>query len=370
MSICQHFSICGGCTQQDVDHTEQLKTKQQQLLELVSSLSPTRILPPIKANIWGYRSKARLGVKFVAKKSKVLVGFREKRNSRYLAEISGCEVLVPELAVLIVPLQELIAKLSVFNQIPQIEAAFGEQKVALIFRILQTLNSNDLELLEQFGVDNRCEIYLQPKGPDTVEKFWPRDGIETLSYKLEKFNLEYDFHPLNFTQVNQNINQLLIEQAIQLLDLNSNDTVLDLFCGIGNFTLPIAMNCNNVVGVESGADMVARATHNAKINNITNVQFIEKDLYNQSLEEFFNGSYTKILLDPPRTGAEQLLDGLAAINPHRIVYVSCNPQSFARDAKILCDQLGYMFAAVGIVDMFPHTDHIETIGLFENGKTP
>lgn len=364
---CQHFGVCGGCALQHLNHSEQLKLKQQLLLDQFQhfgGIQPTAVLPAITGPVWNYRRKARLSVKYVGKKQSVLVGFHEK-NGRYIADLQRCEILAAPLDNLLMPLRELIQSLSAYQQIPQIEVAVGDDITALVFRHLVPLADTDIAQLKNFAQQHQLRIYLQPKGPKTAHLIYPENASsELLSYRLPPYNLELDFGPTDFIQINAEINLLMLERALNLLDLQLEDRVLDLFCGIGNFSLPIARFCHAVVGVEGDADLIAQAGKNATKNQIDNAQFYPADLsvdFNSA--PWAQQSFTKILLDPPRVGALQVVQNIARFNAQSIVYVSCNPATLARDAGELATH-GYQLTKVGIMDMFPHTHHVEAIALF------
>lgn len=368
---CPHFGVCGGCSLQHTDKNYQIYLKEQMLKQHLNhfgnGLEPKEWLPPIQAKSeWGYRRRARLGVRFVAKKNKILVGFREK-NSRYLADLTSCEVLDSRVSTLIVPLQNMIQQLTIYEHIPQIEVTVSDQVVSLIFRHLREFSQQDLQILTQFAQDHYIRIYLQPKDMASVHMLWPSNEPFDLSYKLPEHQIEIQFHPSNFIQVNSEINRLLTSKAIELLDLQKNDIVLDLFCGLGNFTLPIARYSQKVIGVEGDTDMTERARKNAKLNQLDNVEF-----YSANLEDSFSSlpwnteKFTKLLIDPPRSGALNIAEQIECWpDLKRIVYVSCNPATLARDAGILVHKKGFRLAKAGVIDMFPHTDHVESIAVFE-----
>jgi 23S rRNA (uracil1939-C5)-methyltransferase len=373
-SLCPHFSICNGCALQNLPSAEQIKKKQLELADLFKShsqLVPNLWLPPLTGPIWHYRHKARLGVRYVKKKDTVLVGFREKQNSRFLAEIETCKILPKKMSDLILPLRNLIQSLSIYNKIAQIEVAVGGQdQIALIFRHLAPLNMQDLKILTFFAEKYKVDCYLQPKGMSTVHKIWPENTPERLTYFVKKYGLSYDFHPCDFTQINPDINQKMITLALELLALSNNDVVLDLFCGLGNFSLPMALYAKQVIGLEGDKNMVMRAKENAIKNKVTNVDFFMQDLFRADLSEFIlnlgkENVFTKVLLDPPRSGAEAILPVLSILGIHKIVYISCNPITLARDSAILVKKYGYRLVKAGIMDMFPHTQHIESIAVFE-----
>lgn len=367
---CRHFDICGGCNLQHLWPQAQIDIKQKILLDnlqRIGHVSPVEVLPPMIGNIWGYRRKARLGVRLVEKKGKVLVGFRESA-SRYLADLSICEVLVPEVGHNLERLSQLIASLSIPAAIPQIEVAFGDQGKALVFRHLEPLTEQDLHALVAFGQEQQLDIYLQPKGPDSIHALWPEKP--RLHYALTDFNVQYDFLPSDFVQVNASINQQMVSRVVELLQLKPDMHVLELFCGLGNFTLPIAKQVASVVAIEGEAGLIERAKLNALQNNVYNVEYRIADLMSDTAQHSFwkQYHYDRVFLDPPRSGAEAVVYELGKLLPKRIVYVSCNPATLARDANILVNQSGYTLMAAGIMDMFPHTAHVESIAVFEINK--
>ncbi|MCD6046638.1 MAG: rlmD [Gammaproteobacteria bacterium] len=361
---CQHFLVCGGCSLQHLDSRAQIVFKENQLKEQLQHFGhceAKEIMLPLQADVLGYRRKARLGVKYVAKKNKVLVGFREL-NGRYLADIHYCPVLHPQFGNLIAPLSELFYSLSIRDQIPQVECAMGDEEAALIIRHLAPFTEEDLTQLKQFAESHNLAIFLQPKGPESIHKLIPNDENLFLTYALPNHHVTLAFHPADFTQVNTSINRQMIDQALHLLELKNTDEVLDLFCGIGNFSLPIARYAKSVLGVEGDPKMVQRATDNAKRNHLENVRFTAADL----TKEFAfakNLRINKVLIDPPRSGGYEVLPHLLALNPERIVYVSCNPSTLARDAEYLTTH-GYILEKAGVMDMFPHTQHVESMALF------
>lgn len=368
---CQHFGLCGGCSLQHMSIYTQSLLKQNTLLDQLKhfgNVAPLAILPPLQTLAIGYRRKARLGVKFVIKKNKMLVGFREK-SSRYLADLERCAVLHPLVGEKLMVLAQLIMTLESYNQIPQIEVAMGDEKAALVFRHMESLSAHDKEKLIAFGQAHQFHIYLQPNSPMTVTKLWPVNGQDRLAYTLPDFELEFLFHPLDFTQINLEMNRLMVKQAIDLLDLQPTDHVLDLFSGIGNFTLPIARYAKFVTGVEGGNEMVLRAEDNAHHNRIGNVDFYAANLENPSSSApWMKIAYDKLLLDPPRAGAKDILPYLPQLNPKKIVYVSCNPATLARDAGEIVHRYGYQLNQAGIMNMFPHTSHIEAMAIFDRIK--
>lgn len=363
---CSKFGICGGCSLQHLDPSAQIDAKQGQLLDNLRQLGkvePERLLPPlVNDSPWGYRRKARLGVRDVARKGRVLVGFRE-RGSSFVTDVDKCHVLHPRVGERLPALSMLIESLSISRHLPQIEMAMDDERCVLILRVLEPLSGEDEQRLNEFQAANDVVFYVQPGGPDTVVPL--RDGVE-LHYRLPDDDVTLSFLPGDFTQVNTDINRKMIGRALQLLEPGRHDAVLDLFCGIGNFTLPIARHAGTVVGVEGDAGLVARARGNAERNAIDNAEFFTADLYGElPAEPWTARSFNKALLDPPRSGAVQVLPLLARLGVGRIVYVSCYPGTLARDAGELVRQHGYRLVSAGVMDMFPHTAHVESIALFE-----
>lgn len=378
---CKHFGLCGGCKLQHLDFAAQVAAKQRLLendLWHIGKVKAENMLPPLNGPAWGYRHKARLSVKYVEKKQRVLVGFNEK-STRFVADMNSCEVLVPEVSALIEPLQQLIVQLSLKDRIPQIELAVGEANqnqgrevfegkpvIVLIFRIMDALNLQDEALLKAFADAHTVQIWTQTKGPDTIKPFYPLVA-PALQYSLAEYGLIYPFKPNEFTQVNPQINQVMIRRAMQLLAPQVNETIADFFCGIGNFTLPIARSGAQVLGLEGLANLVDRANESAQLNSINNVKFGVADLFKMTPEALTSlGHFDKWLIDPPRDGAFELIKSLDNSNsPKRIVYVSCSPATLARDAGVLANEKGYTMKAAGVINMFPHTAHVESIALFE-----
>ena len=370
---CSHFGNCGGCKLQHLDFAAQVAAKQRLLendLWHIGKVKAENMLPPLYGPIWGYRHKARLSVKYVAKKQRVLVGFIEK-GTNFVADMNTCEVLVPEVSALIEPLQHLILQLSLKDKIPQIELAVGEPindqpVIVLILRILDALIPQDEALLKSFADAHAVQVWTQTKGPDTIKPFYPL-GAAQLQYSLPEYGLTYPFKPNEFTQVNPQINQVMIRRAMQLLAPQAGEKIADFFCGIGNFTLPIARSGAQVLGLEGLANLVERANESAQLNGIRNVEFGVSDLFKMTLEALSGlGHFDKWLIDPPRDGAHELVKSLNPANsPQRIVYVSCNPATLARDAGELVNEKGYQLKAAGVINMFPHTAHVESIALFE-----
>ena len=363
---CRHYALCGGCSLMHLDSGQQILHKQTVLLEQlqhIGGLEPERVIPPLSASNWGYRRKARMGVKYVAGKEKVLVGFREK-NSRFIADIDSCEVLHPFLGEIIGQLKELIRGLSVYRHIPQLEVAVSDAFAAIIIRHIAPLTESDMRVLGEYEKTRPVRFYLQPAGPDSVHSLSDQDE-QDLYYRLDNHDVSVEFSPVDFTQVNFDLNPLLVDRVISLLDLSAADTVLDLFCGLGNFTLPIARYANFATGVEGSEELVRRANRNAQKNSLFNVDFRACDLSGQDAAEVLGQDYNKVLLDPPRSGAQEIIEQLDLQRVEKLVYVSCNPATLARDAGILVKQAGFSLKAAGVMDMFPHTSHVESIALFE-----
>jgi len=362
---CEHANICGGCAFQHFARSAQLSFKEEWLKALFSDQKPIRWLETISGDDTGYRSKARLGVKFVEKKQRTLIGFREVGSAK-VADLDACKILVPELDRLLGPLRDLIDQLEAKTSIPQIEVAAARGQVALVVRHLVPLSEEDLLRLKMFEAIHRIMLFLQSKGPSTVAPLSPTVS-PLLSYELLEQKLSYEFHPMDFTQVNQAVNQLMVNRALELLDLNTGDAVLDAFCGIGNFSLPIAQLTKQVWGLESAPESVARATSNAARNGLSNVEFFVADLYSASFDKRQLPEANKMLLDPPRSGAEYICQQILDKDIETIVYVSCNPRSLRRDTDILVKG-GYELDALGMIDMFPHTAQMESIAKFTRPK--
>lgn len=372
---CQHFGVCGGCAMQHLDFSTQVAAKQRVLEDAlwhIAKVKPDSMLPAVYGPAWGYRHRARLRARYVPGKGKVLVGFNEKRSS-FVAHLQGCEVLPPHISALIVPLQELVTRLSIHDLMPQIEVAVGDRVSALVFRILEPIDNNDEGLLRAFADKHGVQIWLQSKGPDTATPFYPLDAPE-LTYTLPEFNLTYPFMPTEFTQVNPQINQVLIRRAMSLLDPQPGERIADLFCGLGNFTLPIARSGAHVMGLEGSTSLVSRARGNAERNGLARqTEFREADLFEMTPEKLAAlGRFDKLLIDPPRDGAMELIKSLpdaedvsSSTSPKRIVYVSCKPGTLARDTGLLVQNKGYRLTACGIINMFPHTTHVESIAVFD-----
>ncbi len=369
---CAHFGICGGCSLQHLAPEAQIAAKQQRLLDNLRNIGrvePDTVLPPLTAGSWGYRRKARLGVKYMRRDRVVRVGFRE-RSSSFLANLRRCEVLHPRIGEHVDELSALVGRLSIKDQIPQIEVAVGDSDAALVFRHLADLSEDDLTLLRDYGRERGLLIFLQSGGPKTISRLWPEGEEGTvLSYRLADYDVEMQFRPTDFTQVNAELNRKMIDRAIELLDPQPGERILDLFCGLGNFSLPLARQAGRVVGVEGEAALVARARDNAARNGIDNVEFHAADLNGDlAAEPWYGGGFDKLLLDPPRSGAPVVVANLPRPLARRIVYVSCDPATLARDAGILVHEQGYRLVSAGVMDMFPHTGHVESIALFEPGR--
>ena len=372
LPICEFYESCGGCSLQHISSEGQLTHKTNTIKEHFKhfgNVSPNHWIDPIKSeNTISYRSKARLGVRYVAKKDdRVLVGFRE-RNGRYLADISSCKVIDKSIGENLTSLQDLIRSMDAYSKIPQIEVAVDDNKTALIIRHLEKLSKNDLEKIKNYSNTYNFWIYLQAKGPDTIELLHPKIDKEYnfLEYSLPKYDISIRFQPNDFTQVNYSVNKKMITQALDLMELKSTDRVLDLFCGLGNFSLPLARNVSYVIGVEGNDAMVKRAFESAANNNISNIDFYAANLFDETItnHEWIEKDCNKILLDPPRAGAEIVCKNIDIFNVERIVYVSCNPSTLARDAGILVNEKGYKMIKAGIMDMFPHTNHVESMAVF------
>ncbi len=366
---CPHFGVCGGCSMQHLDARAQVAAKQRVLednFKHIGNVQAEQMLPPIEGPHWGYRHRARLSVRHVVKKGGVLVGFHEKRSS-YVADMRECRVLPPAVSDLLVPLRALIASLAIRDRAPQIEYAQGDGLPMLVLRHLEPVGDADLALLRDFAAEHQVQWYLQPKGPETAH---PLPGeAHTLGYALTEFGLRYRFQPTEFTQVNPHINAMLVRRAMRLLELRPDDRVGDLFCGLGNFTLPIAQRAAFTYGIEGSAPLIARARENAAENGLADrVDFAVANLF-EIADDWFDTlpQLNKLLIDPPRDGAMAVVKALppaASGRLERLVYVSCSPSTLARDAAILIHEKGYRLAGAGVANMFPHTAHVESIALF------
>jgi 23S rRNA (uracil1939-C5)-methyltransferase len=363
---CAHFGVCAGCVLQHLDQDAQITAKQRVLMEYLARIGhvqPGRVLEPLTDAAWGYRRKGRLSVRYVEKKGRTVLGFRESSNPRYVAELTECHTLLPELGQRLPALTALVESLEGKRAVPQIEFIAGDGPLALVFRHLEPLSDPDLEKLRSFAQDSGYALYLQPGGTDSVR---PLDADAELSFPIPEFDLRLQFRPLDFIQVNAGLNQKMIARALELLDPQPGDRVLDLFCGLGNFTLPLARRAGQVVGVEGDPGLIARARENAARNGLANVEFHAADLAKDlSTEPWMKAGFDKLLVDPPRAGAAEVLAQLPLKGINRIVYVSCHPGSLARDAGFLVAERGYKLRAAGAMDMFPQTAHVESIALFE-----
>jgi len=363
---CVHFGVCGGCALQHLDSTAQILSKQETLLqnlERIGRVIPDRVLKALTGPVWNYRRKARLSARYVLKKERLLIGFRE-RQGRYVAEMTECHVLDQRVAMLLPQLTAMVSSLESREHIPQIEVACGDHMSALVFRHMVPLGAADLAILCAFAVEHGIAVLLQPGGPESVHCLEPRQV--QLDFELPGFGLSLEFGPSDFIQVNAGLNQAMIAHALQLLQPGESDVVLDLFCGLGNFTLPLARSAGKVVGVEGDAELVVKARHNAVRNGLENVEFHVADLTaDLSGAGWLRHPYSKVLIDPPRSGAEEMLTLIEATGAGRLVYVSCHPGSLARDAGIMVHSHGFKLLAAGVMDMFPHTAHVESIALFE-----
>lgn len=359
---CDVADLCGGCSLQHMDTNAQIEFKQTQVQAEFGDVQPLNWYEPLRGPVVGYRSKARLGVRYVDKLEKVLVGFREKLKP-FIVETDQCPVLKSPMTNLPGLLSNLVSSLDIARDIPQIEVAMGEGMPALVFRHLVPMNDSDQDRLVAFGEQQQMQILLQPGNPESITKLYPNDDQQFLRYQLPEFDLTFEFLPLDFTQVNADINQRMVSRAIELLALKSTDILFDGFCGIGNFSLAAARQAKRVIGVEGSESSVLRARQNADRNGINNCVFIAQDLFAESLDISGFQDVNKVLIDPPRSGAEALCKRLASHKVEKVVYVSCNPVTLARDAKILSTN-GYQFDAAGVIDMFPHTTHVESIACF------
>lgn len=365
---CRYFGVCGGCAMQHVEHSAQVAAKQRVMEEnlvRIGKVKPGRVLPPIYGVPWGYRQRARLSVRYVQKKGRLLVGFHEKKSS-FVADMRTCEILPPHVSALIEPLRDTIEMLSIRERLPQVEVAVGEAVTVLVLRILDPLSSEDDVLLRTFADTHGVQLWLQTKGPETALPFHPLNAPE-LAYHLPDFDLVMPFRPTEFTQVNPAMNRVLVKQAISLLDPQPGERIADLFCGLGNFSLAIASKGAHVIGIEGSKALVERAQECAVRNHLAQqVEFRVADLFETSEADVAAwGRFDRMLIDPPRDGAIEVVRALGEDAPKRIVYVSCNPSTLARDAEVLVHHKGYQLTAAGVVNMFPHTAHVESMAVFE-----
>lgn len=362
---CPHFGICSGCVLQHLSNEKQIEAKQASLmdnLQRIGHVKPEVILPTLTADAWAYRRKGRFSVRYVENKGGVLIGFRE-HDPRFVAQLHQCETIVPELSALITPLSSLINSLQIKQEITQIEFVAGDGPIALVLRHHVPIEAADFARLAVFEQGNNVQLYLQAGGAHTLAAL--SDNPQPLSFTLAS-GIRFQFKPLDFIQVNAKLNEVMIEKTLQLLEPSANDFVLDLFCGLGNFTLPLAKSVAGVVGVEGEQGLVDRARQNAEINGIHNAHFFAADLSQDiSMQSWRTQGFNKILLDPPRAGALDVLKQLNLKGVERIVYVSCHPASLARDAGYLVQERGYRLVKTGALDMFPQTAHVESIAVFE-----
>ena len=365
---CVYFGTCGGCAMQHIDAAAQVASKQRVLednLARLGKVRPGMVLSPIQGPAWRYRTRARLSVHYVAKKGGVLVGFHERKSS-FVADTWSCEVLPAHVAAMIPALREMFTGMTLRDRIPQIEVAVGDAVTVFVLRHLEPIPEGDAAKLRAFADAHGIQWWLQPKGPDTAHPFHPLD-VPALDYTLPEFGLRMGYRPTEFTQVNAGVNRVLVKRAVDMLDPRPGERVGDLFCGLGNFTLPIAARGATVVGMEGSPGLVQRATDNAAANGLAaHASFIAYDLYTDAPGAMAKlGPVDKLLIDPPRDGALEICKALPDTGaPHRIVYVSCSPGTLARDAGLLVNVKGYALEAAGVVNMFPHTGHVESIALF------
>lgn len=375
---CEFFGLCGGCAMQHLEPSAQVAIKQRVLEDNLHHLGKVRadtMLRAIQGPNWGYRFRARLSVRYVAKKGGVLIGFHERKSS-YVADMTSCQILPPEVSAMLVPMRKLIEGLSIRDRLPQIELAVGEgyagRVIVMVLRVLEPPTEQDKQQLIAFADEWKVHWWLQSKGPDTATPFYPADS--QLQYLLPEYGVHMPFRPTDFTQVNHQINRVLVHRALRLLDVQPEDRVADLFCGLGNFTLPLATKAREVVGVEGSDALVARAQENARANGLEGkTSFHSRNLFGLTADDFRAfGRFDRMLIDPPREGAIDVSLALASLKetdpdarPKRIVYVSCSPGTLARDAGVLVSQAGYQLSQAGVVNMFPHTAHVESIAVFD-----
>lgn len=372
---CPHFGICGGCAMQHLEPSAQVAVKQRILednLWHIGRVRPERFSRPVYGPFWGYRYRARLSVNYVPKKGGILVGFHERR-SRFVADMTRCAILPPQVSALLLPLREMIGSLSIYDRVPQIELAVGDGGlIAMVLRIMAPLSAADEDSLKRFADRYGVQWWLQPRGPDTAALFYP--DAARLEYALPEFDIRMPFRPTDFTQVNHHINPVLVSMAVRLLDVRPDYRVGDLFCGLGNFTLPLARLAREVVGMEGSTALTDRAKAAAVFNGLDKkTAFLTCDLFRMEKDAWLAaGKFERLLLDPPRDGADavcRMLAGLggteAELKPARIVYVSCNPATLARDAGVLVNGGGYLLRQAGVVNMFPHTAHVESVAVFD-----
>jgi len=367
---CAHFGVCGGCALQHLDPAEQIAAKQRELasnLERIGNVTPGEWLPPLLGPHWNYRRRARLSSRYVIKKGRSLVGFREKQG-KYVADVQRCEVLAEPVGPMVAELADLLTGMDRRESLPQIEVALSDGERVLVFRVLDPLSEADLDKLRHFERARGLRILLQPGGLNTVTPLTP--GPVDLHYRLDDFGLRLEFGPTDFVQVNAAINQAMVARAIELLGVQKGDRVLDLYCGLGNFTLPLARKAGTVVGVEGEPSLIERARANARLNGIENTDFHVADLSAppEKTLSWMRGGYDLVLLDPPRVGAREVLSAVAHLKPRRVVYISCHTGSLARDLGVLTHELGFRLTAAGVLDMFPHTTHVESMAVLDRGS--
>ncbi len=380
---CAHFGVCGGCALQHLSPEAQIAAKEAELRDnfaRVAKVMPDTWFEPLRGPVWSYRRRARLGAKFVTRKGRAVVGFRE-RLAPYVAALDRCEVLAPPVGAMLAALADMITELSIRQRLPQIEVAVADNAVALVLRVLDAPSAADLEKLRAFAAAHAVRFYLQPGGLGTVHEL--DQGGAPLVYRLPRFDLELEFAPTDFLQINGAINEALVSRAVDLLDLSGDSTVLDLFCGLGNFTLALARVAGRVVGVEGDKTLVERARHNAGRNGLGNVEFHVADLFKSAPAAVPSESgqsaagapsswarlgYTHVLLDPPRAGACEILPYVASLRPQTVLYISCHAGSLARDVGILVHDHGFAVRAAGVLDMFPHTGHVESMAVLTPGR--
>ena len=367
---CKYFGVCGGCALQHLAPAAQIESKRQQLEDHLvknAKVRPAAWLEPLIGPTRGYRRKARLGIRYVPKKGGVLVGFRE-RNKSYITPLDSCYVLDPGISELLPALSTLLQDLSCYDRVPQIEIAMGEDTISLVFRHLVEFTEKDLGNLRNFAERRGVQVYLQPGGLESILPLSPATP-EPLCYELNRHDVRIHFRPEDFIQVNPVLNRALVDLAVDYLAPRPDEHVLDLFCGLGNFTLPLARKSRTILGVEVEPLLVDRACKNARDNNVCNAEFTVENLYADDLQgSWLHRNYDKVLLDPPRTGAINVIKRMDQLRPRRVVYVSCNPATLARDAEIMVHKLGFDLTVAGVVDMFPHTNHVESIAVFD--KSP
>ncbi|MGO9514052.1 MAG: 23S rRNA (uracil(1939)-C(5))-methyltransferase RlmD [Steroidobacteraceae bacterium] len=365
---CAHFGVCGGCSLQHLAPAAQLAAKERQLLdtlERIGRVRPQRVFAPLRGLDFAYRRRARLGVKYVHKKGRVLAGFRE-RDKPYVADIRRCEILLNEFATLPADLAALVETLSLREKLPQVEMAAGDQAAALVFRVMEAPSPQDVLQLQRFGAQHGVQIYLQSGGLETIRPLTERGS--PLTYTIDGGHITLEFGPADFIQINREVNIAMVSAALELLQPRPNDTLLDLFCGLGNFTLPLGRRALRVVGVDGDAALIAKAQANAARNGVKNADFFVENLFEPArFGPWAAAPYDLVLLDPPRAGALAIMERTAQWRPRRVVYISCHPGSLARDAGILVQAQGFELIGAGVMDMFPHTTHVESIAVFERG---